>query len=155
MKSLVFTVFLLRNNHTKVEDNSTIINETNNTFYNPATGQTVPIVNWSYDYSDRSYKVTLESGDTATITYGDENITILYFFQVRPGAESRVLDALTRHLDIQPLHAVHFGVVAVVLYLRPAGQGGGRRQADARQGRQRGPAISGPLNVSHYFGVLL
>ncbi|WP_300765298.1 hypothetical protein [uncultured Oscillibacter sp.] len=61
---------------TKVEDNSTIINETNNTFYNPATGQTVPIVNWSYDYSDRSYKVTLESGDTATITYGDENITI-------------------------------------------------------------------------------
>lgn len=61
---------------TKVEDNRTIINETNNTFYNPATGQTVPIVNWSYDYSDRSYKVTLESGDTATITYGDENITI-------------------------------------------------------------------------------
>lgn len=61
---------------TKVEDNSTIINETNNTYYNPATGQTVPISNWSYDYSDRSYKVTLESGDTATITYGDENITI-------------------------------------------------------------------------------
>lgn len=61
---------------TKVEDNSTIINETNNTYYNPATGTTVPIVNWSYDYSDRSYKVTLESGDTATITYGDENITI-------------------------------------------------------------------------------
>lgn len=61
---------------TKVEDNSTIVNETNNTFYNPATGTTVPIVNWSYDYSDRSYKVTLESGDTATVTYGDENITI-------------------------------------------------------------------------------
>ena len=61
---------------TKVEDNSTIINETNNTFYNPATGTTVPIVNWSYDYSDRSYKVILESGDTATITYGDENISI-------------------------------------------------------------------------------
>ena len=61
---------------TKVEDNSTIINETNNTYYNPATGQTVPITGWTYDYSDRSYKVTLESGDTATITYGDENITI-------------------------------------------------------------------------------
>ena len=60
----------------KVEDNSTIVNETNNTFYNPATGTTVPIVNWSYDYSDRSYKVTLESGDTVTVTYGDENITI-------------------------------------------------------------------------------
>ena len=61
---------------TKVEDNSTIVNETNNTFYNPATGQTVPITGWSYDYSDRSYKVTLESGDTVTVTYGDENITI-------------------------------------------------------------------------------
>ena len=66
----------LTGSYTKVEDNSTIINETNNTYYNPATGVTVPITNWSYDYSDRSYKVTLESGDTATITYGDENITI-------------------------------------------------------------------------------
>ena len=36
-----------------------------------------------------------------------------------------------------------------------AGQGGGRRRADARQGRQRGPAIPGPLNVSHDFWVLL
>lgn len=60
---------------TRVEGN-TIVNETNNTYYNPSTGTTVPIVNWSYDYSDRSYKVTLESGDTATITYGDEHITI-------------------------------------------------------------------------------
>jgi len=65
------------NEITKVEDNSTIVNETNNTYYNPATGVTVPIVNWSYDYSDRSYRVTLESGDTATITYGGENISIV------------------------------------------------------------------------------
>ena len=61
---------------TKVEDNSTIVNETNNTYYNPATGQTVSITGWSYDYSDRSYKVTLESGDTVSVTYGDENIVI-------------------------------------------------------------------------------
>lgn len=60
----------------KVEDNSTIVNETNNTYYNPATGTTSPIIDWSYDYSDRSYTVTTESGDTVTITYGDENITI-------------------------------------------------------------------------------
>jgi len=64
------------NKITKVEDSSTIVNETNNTYYNPATGTTVPIVDWSYDYSDRSYTVTTESGDTATITYGDENISI-------------------------------------------------------------------------------
>lgn len=64
------------NQITKVEDNSTIINETNNTYYNPATGQTVPITGWTYDYSDRSYKVTMEGGKTSTVTYGDENISI-------------------------------------------------------------------------------
>lgn len=31
---------------------------------------------WSYNYEDRSYTVTTETGDTVTITYGDENITI-------------------------------------------------------------------------------
>lgn len=61
---------------TKVEGNSTIVNETNNTYYNPATGQTVPITNWSYDYSDRSYKLELDGGKTSTVIYGDENITI-------------------------------------------------------------------------------
>ena len=74
---------------TKVEDNSTIINETNNTFYNPATGTTVPIVNWSYDYSDRSYKVTLESGDTATITY-----VSFIVFPFRPSGLSHISQAL-------------------------------------------------------------
>lgn len=53
-----------------------IVGETSGTYYNPATGTTAPITNWSYDYSDRSYNVTLESGDTVTVTYGDENITI-------------------------------------------------------------------------------
>lgn len=61
---------------TAVEDNSTIVNETNNTYYNPATGTTSPITDWSYNYADRSYTVTTESGDTVTVTYGDENITI-------------------------------------------------------------------------------
>ena len=61
---------------TQVTDNSTIVNETNNTYFNPATGQTSTITNWSYDYSDRSYNVTLESGDTVNVIYGDENIII-------------------------------------------------------------------------------
>lgn len=65
------------NQITKVEDNSSIVNETNNTYYNPATGQTAPITNWSYDYSDRSYKLTLDGGKTSNVTYGDENITIV------------------------------------------------------------------------------
>lgn len=61
---------------TTITNNNQIINETNNTYYNPATGETKPILDWSYNYTDRSYKVTLESGDTYTITYGDENIVI-------------------------------------------------------------------------------
>lgn len=60
---------------TKV-DNTSIVNETNNTYTNPCTGTTSTITEWTYDYSDRSYNVTTESGDTVTITYGDENITI-------------------------------------------------------------------------------
>ena len=60
---------------TKVE-NTTIVNETNNTYTNPSTGTTSTITDWTYDYSDRSYNVTLESGDTVTVTYGDENVTI-------------------------------------------------------------------------------
>lgn len=62
---------------TKIEDNRTIINETNNTYYNPATGKTETVNSWSYDYGDRSYTLTLGDGSTATVTYGDENITII------------------------------------------------------------------------------
>ena len=61
---------------TTITNNNQIINETNNTYYNPATGTTAPITEWSYDYSDRSYKVAVEGGDTYTVTYGDENIVI-------------------------------------------------------------------------------
>lgn len=61
---------------TKVETTN-IINETNNTYTNPATGETHTLSDWSYNYSDRSYTVTTETGDTVTITYGDENVTII------------------------------------------------------------------------------
>ncbi len=59
----------------KVEGDK-IINETNNTVYNPATGETHTLSDWSYNYEDRSYTVTTESGDTITVTYGDENVVI-------------------------------------------------------------------------------
>lgn len=57
-------------------DGDKIVNETNNTYYNPSTGETKTMSDWSYNYEDRSYTVTTESGDTVTITYGDENVTI-------------------------------------------------------------------------------
>lgn len=60
---------------TKVEGN-TIVNETNNTIYNPATGETHTMSDWSYNYTDRSYTATSETGDTINVTYGDEYVTI-------------------------------------------------------------------------------
>lgn len=70
-------------------DNSTVTNTTNyivnegdNTYTNPVTNTTSSISNWTYDYSDRSYTLTLDTsdqsttGDTVTVTYGDEYITI-------------------------------------------------------------------------------
>ncbi len=60
---------------TKVDGN-VIVDESASTIYNPVTNTTTNFTNWSYDYSDRSYNLTTEAGDTITVTYGDENITI-------------------------------------------------------------------------------
>ena len=57
-------------------DTQTIVNEGDSTYYNPTTNETTTFTDWTYDYSDRSYTLTLESGDTTTITYGDEYVTI-------------------------------------------------------------------------------
>lgn len=59
----------------KVEGDK-IVNETNNTYVNPATGTTDTITDWSYDYSTRTYTLTLGGGTTTTVTYGDENVVI-------------------------------------------------------------------------------
>lgn len=59
-----------------VAENIQIVNEGDKTFYNPATGATSPITDWTYDYLDRSYNLTLDGGTTTTVTYGDENVTI-------------------------------------------------------------------------------
>lgn len=65
------------NQITVVEDNSPIVDETNNTYYNVTTGEKKVIQDWSYDYGDRSYDLALDSGDKVTVTYGDEQITIV------------------------------------------------------------------------------
>lgn len=54
----------------------TIYNETTNVYQNPVTGETESITNWTYDYSDRSYTLTTDEGDTVTVAYGDTNVTI-------------------------------------------------------------------------------
>lgn len=53
-----------------------LFDESTNTYHNPVTGDTSNVTEWNYDYSDRSYTVTTDSGNTVTITYGDENVTI-------------------------------------------------------------------------------
>lgn len=55
---------------------STIVNETTNNYYNPATGEQQAIKDWSYDYPSRTYNVTTDSNNTVTITYGDEHVVI-------------------------------------------------------------------------------
>lgn len=54
----------------------TIYNETSNIYQNPVTGDTSNISSWQYDYSDRSYTLTTNEGDTVSVTYGDEHVTI-------------------------------------------------------------------------------
>lgn len=57
-------------------DTQHIVDEINSTVYNPVTNTTSTITDWRYDYSTRTYTVTTGAGDTQTITYGDEFITI-------------------------------------------------------------------------------
>ena len=57
--------------------NTRIVDESQNTYYNPVTGDTQTITDWNYDYSSRSYTVTTGGGETYTITYGDDNVTII------------------------------------------------------------------------------
>ena len=64
------------NNTTNKVENTTIVDETNNTFYNPVTNTTTNMNDWVFDYSDRSYTITTDNSTTTTVTYGDEYVTI-------------------------------------------------------------------------------
>ena len=74
---------IVNEHDTKNIDSTT--NEPGPTYTNPETGITYPVQDWTYDYSDRSYTLHLDTtnveegdtiGDTVVVTYGDENITI-------------------------------------------------------------------------------
>lgn len=57
-------------------DGDMIVDESSNTIYNPVTNTTISFTDYTYDYSDRSYNLTLGDGSTMRVIYGDENITI-------------------------------------------------------------------------------
>lgn len=59
-----------------VNNTTKIINEGDSIYYNPATGQTYTITDWSYNYDGRIYDITLDTGDKVQVEYGDQNITI-------------------------------------------------------------------------------
>lgn len=67
------------NNEILKADTTYIVNEDDNSVYNPVTNTTTSYDKYTYDYSDRSYTFSKTDGDTTTtttVTYGDENITI-------------------------------------------------------------------------------
>lgn len=89
------------NNEMTVIENQTIVNEEDNSVYNPVTNTSYDLSGWTYDYSTRTYNLTYqttnEGGDTVdnsmTVTYGDENVTIVegdttynvyYVYQTEP-----------------------------------------------------------------------
>lgn len=76
----------------------TIYNETTNIFQNPVTGETKDVSNWTYDYSDRSYTLTMQEGDTVEVTYGDTNVTI------NEGSASYTVYYLVEHDESIPEH---------------------------------------------------
>lgn len=59
---------------------TSIVNESDNSVYNPVTQDSHEISSWDYDYSTRTYNMTYEDDNSQTqnmtVTYGDENITI-------------------------------------------------------------------------------
>lgn len=54
----------------------TIIDETNNKYYDMTTNNNYTMSNWSYDYASRTYFITLEDGTTVTVQFGDDCMTI-------------------------------------------------------------------------------
>ena len=60
INNISFNFATVENNEiTEVYEDITIINETNNTLYNPVTNESYEINNWNYDYTTRTYNGTL------------------------------------------------------------------------------------------------
>lgn len=79
------------------DNTANIVNEVNNTYYNPITNTTNNYNNWSYDYSSRTYTVNnTDNSTTTTITYGDEYVTIkegdtvynIYYYVQQDGSQT-------------------------------------------------------------------
>ena len=56
--------------------NVQIFNETTNVYTNPSTGQQQNVSSWTYDYSSRTYHLTLEDGSLLDIEFADDSINV-------------------------------------------------------------------------------
>lgn len=54
----------------------TIVDETNNKYYDMTTNTYYDIKSWSYDYSSRTYFLTLDNDVALSVQFGDTNVTI-------------------------------------------------------------------------------
>ena len=56
--------------------NVQLFNETTNVYTDPSTGQQHTATSWTYDYSTRTYHLTLEDGSLLDIEFGDGSIKV-------------------------------------------------------------------------------
>ena len=56
-------------------DGSAVFDEETMKYYNAVTKQSYTAIDWAFDYESRTYTFTLEDGTTATVVYGDNEIT--------------------------------------------------------------------------------
>lgn len=59
-----------------VYENQTIINEGDNIYTDIKTGNEYEIEGWEFDYTTRTYHLTLDNGDLVDVTFGDKYVTV-------------------------------------------------------------------------------
>ena len=63
-------------NITNVYQDVTIVNEETNVYTDPTTGTQQNIKSWTYDYTTRTYHLTLEDGSLLDVEFGDNSIQV-------------------------------------------------------------------------------
>ena len=61
---------------TNVYQDVTIVNENTNVYTDPTTGSQQNIQSWTYDYSTRTYHLTLEDGSLLDVEFGEDSIKV-------------------------------------------------------------------------------
>ena len=61
---------------TNVYQNVTIVDEDTNIYTDPTTGEQKNINSWTYDYSTRTYHLTLEDGSLLDVEFGEDSIKV-------------------------------------------------------------------------------